>query len=259
MTPTETAALLAFAESLADASRPIIRAAFRSGGRVDWKADSSPVTETDRAAEAAIRRLITEREPDHGIYGEEHGRAGIDRRFVWVIDPIDGTRSFMTGMPLFGTLIALADSGRPLLGVIDAPATEERWAGAMGLGTRFQGEACRTSGCTELAEATLYSTTPDMFTGEAGARYDALGRAVRQRRFGGDCYQYGLLASGHIDLVVEAGLQPYDHMALGPVIAGAGGVATTWSGAPLSLEADGTLLAAATPALHDAARAILAG
>lgn len=259
MDPTALADQLAFAERLADASRPIIRAAFRTGSRVDWKADASPVTETDRAAEAAIRSLIAEHRPEHGIFGEEHGRSGLDRRYVWVIDPIDGTRSFMTGMPLFGTLIALAESGRPVLGVIDAPATEERWAGAVGIPSRFQGAACRTSGCSELADATLYSTTPDMFTGEAGRRYDALGSAVRQRRFGGDCYQYGLLASGHIDLVVEAGLQPYDHMALAPVIEGAGGVATTWSGAPLSLETDGTLLAAATPALHAAARAVLAG
>jgi histidinol phosphatase-like enzyme (inositol monophosphatase family) len=167
-----------------------------------------------------------------------------------VIDPIDGTKSFISGMPTFGTLIALLDGGTPVLGVVDHPALRERWVGRVGLPTRCNGVVCRTSACTLLADAGLYATTPDMFKGAARTRFEAVSGRARMRRFGGDCYAYALLASGFIDAVIEAGLQPYDFLALVPVIEGAGGVITDWQGRPLGLDSDGQVVAAATRALH---------
>jgi histidinol phosphatase-like enzyme (inositol monophosphatase family) len=240
----------AFAENLADAAREIALRYFRRPLAVDTKADASPVTEADRQIEAVIRQRIRERYPSHGLLGEEHGRSAGTSDLTWVIDPIDGTKSFISGMPTFGTLVALLDGKIPVLGIIDHPALRERWVGRAGMPTRSNGSVCRTSTCTSLADAVLYATTPDMFKGAARTRFDAVSRHARMRRFGGDCYAYALLASGHIDVVIEAGLQPYDFLALVPVIAGAGGVITDWRGQPLGLDSDGRVVAAATPALH---------
>lgn len=243
--------LLAFAESLADAARPLALKYFRQPLLgVDYKADDSPVTRADRETEAVLRRLIQARYPQHGIFGEEHGREGLEREWVWVIDPIDGTRSFITGVPLFGTLIALLREGRPLLGVVDMPALAERWLGAQGRPTTWNGKACCASGREKLSEAILFATSPDIFAGDDARRFDAASRAARFRRFGGDCYGYGLLAAGLVDAVVECDLKPYDFMALIPVIEGAGGVVSDWQGRPLGLESDGRVLAAASAALQ---------
>lgn len=255
--PTE---FLRFAETLAEAARPIIQRHFRRPLDIVDKPDASPVTVADRDAEAAVRALIEKRYPDHGIYGEEHGQVRLDARHVWVIDPIDGTKAFITGMPVFGTLIALCDRGRPILGVIDQPVLDERWLGADGHGATLNGRPIRTSACTRLAEASVYTTTPDMFaTDEARRRYERIETAARLRRFGGDCYATGLLAAGHVDLVVEAQLSPYDYMALVPVVENAGGRATDWAGRALDFSSNGEFLAAATPALHAEAQALLGG
>jgi histidinol phosphatase-like enzyme (inositol monophosphatase family) len=240
----------AFAENLANATGEIALRYFRRPLAVDTKADASPVTEADRRIETLIRQRIRERFPTHGILGEEHGREAGSDDMTWVIDPIDGTKSFISGMPTFGTLIALADGATPVLGVIDHPALAERWVGRAGVPTRRNGTVCRTSTCTRLADAVLYATTPDMFKGGARTRFNAVSGAARMRRFGGDCYAYALLASGFVDVVIEAELQPYDYMALVPVIEGAGGVITDWRGTRLGLESDGRVVAAATPALH---------
>ncbi|MFG1359073.1 histidinol-phosphatase [Xanthobacter pseudotagetidis] len=247
------AALAAFAGELADLARPIVRSYFRTPVGVEWKADASPVTAADRAVERALREAIAARFPDHGVLGEEEAAVGIDRPVVWVVDPIDGTKSFMTGLPLFGTLIAAVVDGRPEVGVIDAPALGDRWVGIAGAGARFNGVPCRTSAAARLGEARLYATSPDMFTAEESAAFAALADKVALRRFGGDCYAYGLLASGHVDLVVEADLKPYDFMALVPVVEGAGGVITDWRGAPLTIGSGGQVVAAANAALHAAA------
>lgn len=246
----ETRDLCAFAEHLADLARPLARSHFRTPIGVEWKADHSPVTAADRAVERALREAIARRFPAHGILGEEEAAVGMDRRVVWVVDPIDGTKSFVTGLPLFGTLIAALVDGCPRVGVIEAPALGERWVGVAGGGTRLDGALCHTSHVERLADARLFATSPDMFSTAEAAAFSALSRQVGLSRYGGDCYAYGLLASGHVDLVVEASLKPYDFMALVPVVEEAGGMISDWSGAPLSIASGGQVVAAATPALH---------
>lgn len=252
----DTDEFLRFANQLADAARPIAREYFRQPLAVESKADLSPVTIADRTIEIALRQMIESRYPDHGILGEEFS-ARQGNHLTWVLDPIDGTRSFITGMPLFGTLIALLQDGRPMLGVIDFPALSERWTGVTGQATRHQGNVVRTSAVGKLAEASCYSTSPDMFTDEDVGKVARLGARLGMRRFGGDCYAYALLASGHCDLVVEAGLQPYDYLSLVPVIEGAGGRISDWQGRALTLDSDGRVLAAANPALWEQALAVL--
>jgi histidinol phosphatase-like enzyme (inositol monophosphatase family) len=247
-----------FAERLADAARPISMRYFRQKLVVEDKADQSPVTIADREVEAKLRALIAEAYPDHGILGEEHGRQQSESAFTWVIDPIDGTKSFITGMPLWGALIALAYEGRPVVGVIDCPGAGERWVGATGLGATWNGKPAATAATEKLAAATLFATGPDMFKGAAGRAFEALSSSVKLRRFGGDCFAYGLVASGFVDLVVEASLKPYDYMALAPVVEGAGGRFTDWTGAPVTIDSDGRVVAAATPALLDETLAALA-
>jgi myo-inositol-1(or 4)-monophosphatase len=240
--------MVGFAEDLAAAARRIALRHFRRPLEVEWKADESPVTIADREIETELRRLIRERFPAHGIFGEEFG-AQPGEGYTWVVDPIDGTQSFLCGVPLFGTLIALLHGVTPVLGVIDVPALDERWLGYAGAPTRCNGMTVRTSLCTDLARARVYTTTPDAFDTEAWQRYDALSRCAAIRRFGGDCYNYGLLASGHCELVVEAGLQPYDYLALVPVIEGAGGRISDWNGEPLGLHSSGLVVAAANATL----------
>lgn len=249
--------LRAFAEQLADLARPLALAHFRTPLGIEWKADLSPVTVADRAVERALRAAIAARYPAHGILGEEEAAVGIDRDVVWVVDPIDGTKSFVTGLPLFGTLIAAVVGGRPRVGVIEVPALGERWIGVAGGGTCLNGAPCRTSAVERLADARLFATSPDMFSPAEEIAFAALTDKVGLRRFGGDCYAYGLLASGHADLVVEASLKPYDFMALVPVVEEAGGVVTDWRGAPLSITSGGRVLAAANAALHARALEIL--
>jgi len=237
-----------FAHELADLARPIARRYFRQPLVVENKADASPVTMADRQIEQAMRAAIAARFADHAVLGEEFGEQG-DSALRWVLDPIDGTRSFICGVPLFGTLIALLDRGRPLLGIIDMPMLDERWAAGPGSPATWNGAAVRTSPCADLSSAKLFSTAPDLFAGEDARRIAQVESAVAVRRFGGDCYQYGLLASGQIDLVIEAGLQRYDVMALVPIIESAGGRICGWDGAPLSERFDGRVVAAANETL----------
>lgn len=248
----DRAELAAFAETLADAARTVARREFRAAFEVQYKADGSPVTRADREVEETLTALIRERFPRHAILGEEFGRTGrADARWRWALDPIDGTKNFVTGRPLFGTLIAFLEGDRPILGVIEAPALGERYVGASGEPTRFNGRQCRTSRCARLADARVSATTPDLFDSDEVVAFDDVSFAARMRTFGGDCYQYTQLAAGHLDLVVEAQLAPYDLLALAPVVAGAGGVITDWEGKPLSARSDGHILAAATPKLHE--------
>jgi histidinol-phosphatase len=250
---------LTLAAALADAAGAAVRPYFRQPLAVDDKPDSSPVTVADRAAEHAMREMIARRFPEHGIIGEEFGREREEAEFVWVLDPIDGTKSFISGVPLFGTLIALARRGRPVLGIIDQPVSRERWVGAAGRPTTFNGAAVRCRPCSPLSAATLFSTSPDMFKGADAAAHARLAAAAKLVRYGADCYAYGLLALGFIDLVVEASLKPYDFSAMLPIVEGAGGVATDWSGAPLTLASDGRVVVAGDPRAHRAALAALAG
>jgi inositol-phosphate phosphatase/L-galactose 1-phosphate phosphatase/histidinol-phosphatase len=252
-------AYLALASELADAAGAAIRPYFRTPLAVDDKPDLSPVTAADRAAEAVMRRLINARFPDHGIFGEEYGRERDDAEFVWVLDPIDGTKSFISGVPLFGTLIALTQAGRPILGIIDQPISRERWVGSVGSPTTHNGTPIRCRACPALSFATIFATAPDMFKGaDAGAFARAAG-AAKLVRFGADCYASGLVALGFADAVIEASLQPYDFGPMGPIVEGAGGIVTDWQGAPLGLESDGRVVIAGDRRAHSEALALLQG
>jgi inositol-phosphate phosphatase / L-galactose 1-phosphate phosphatase / histidinol-phosphatase len=250
---------LSLALALADAAGAVIRPYFRRPLVVDDKPDLTPVTAADRAAEAAMRSLIERRFPAHGIIGEEFGRTREDAEFVWILDPIDGTKSFISGVPLFGTLIALTRGRRPILGVIDQPISRERWVGAAGRPTTLNGAAIGCRSCAALAAATLFATTPDMFKGGDAASFARVSAAVKLVRYGADCYAYGLLAAGLIDLVLEASLKPYDFCAMVPIVEGAGGLATDWRGADLDLASDGRILVAGDRRAHRAALSLLRG
>jgi myo-inositol-1(or 4)-monophosphatase len=219
------------------------------------------VTQADRDAEAAMRALLLARFPDHGVMGEEFGTERGEAEWLWVLDPIDGTRAFLTGRPIFGTLIGLLHRGRPVLGLIDQAATGERWIGVAGEPTRFSGPFGGTAGCrpcATLAEAELASTSPDVFTQMTAPRFDALKRRVRRTSWGGDCYSYGLVALGLIDIVVDDTMRPWDWAALVPVVEGAGGRVTDWRGAPLTLDSAGDVLAVGDAALLPQVGALLA-
>ena len=259
MSEIEPDAFLAFALSLADAAGDVIRPYFRKPLAIRDKADLTPVTAADRVAEETMRALIEERFPEHGILGEEFGRVREDAEFVWSLDPIDGTKSFISGVPLFGTLIALTRGGRSILGVIDQPILRVRWVGAVGRPTTLNGAAIRCRACPVLAAATLFATTPDMFRGEDAASFARVSDKVKLTRFGADCYAYGLVATGFVDLVLEASLEPYDFCAMVPIVEGAGGVATDWRGANLDLASDGRILVAGDRRAHEAALALLGG
>ena len=241
---------IAFAKRLADAAGAAIRPYFRAEFGLETKADASPVTLADRAAEAAIRSILETERPSDGIIGEEYGtvREGAARQ--WVIDPIDGTTSFVAGRPIFGTLIALMEDGWPVLGVIDQPILRERWIGAVGYPTTFNDAPVRTRPCPELAQAILSTTSPNCFSAHEGEHFMALAAKTAHRRliWGGDCYNYGLLASGHIDVVVESGLKLHDFAALIPVVEGAGGMMCDWTGEPLSATSAGDVIALGDPA-----------
>ncbi len=241
---------IALIERLADAAGAAIRPYFRAEFGLESKSDATPVTLADRAAEAAIRAILEAECPADGILGEEYGatREGASRQ--WVIDPIDGTTSFVAGRPIFGTLIALMEEGWPVLGLIDQPILNERWVGATGRGTTLNGKAVRTRACPDLKDAILASTGPQYLSDHEGEHFMALAAKTAHRRliWGGDCYNYALLATGQIDLVVEAGLKLHDLAALVPVVEGAGGQMCDWSGEPLHAESRGDVIALGDPA-----------
>jgi len=239
-----------FCHILTDISGPIIRSYFRTHLTVEDKPDNSPVTLADRAVERAIREKIAQTYPQHGIYGEETGSSNTNAEYVWVIDPIDGTKAFITGKPLFGTLIALLYQGKPVLGVLDNPILQERWIGGDNVPTTLNDRIVRVRSGFALNQATLYATTPDMFKGHDYTLFKKIHDVVKLPLYGCDCYAYGLLASGFVDLVVEASLSPYDYCALVPIIEGAGGIMTDWTGQALGLHSDGKVIAAVDKQIH---------
>ncbi|SOC09183.1 inositol monophosphatase family protein [Rhodobacter maris] len=263
----EKTALLATAEALAEVARATTLAYFRPAGGIGAEnkisAGFDPVTVADRATEAAMRALLAERRPEDGIWGEEQGVVRGRSGLTWVLDPIDGTRGYMSGTPTWGVLIALSEEGEttpgaPLLGVIDQPYIGERFVGGFGVArvTGPLGEmGLSTRPARALSEAVLFSTFPEVGTAEEGAAFARLAGQVKLTRYGMDCYAYALIAAGQIDLVVEAGLQPYDVAAPIAVIAAAGGVVTDWTGGPA--HAGGRVLAAANAEIHAAALAVL--
>lgn len=251
---------LALAHRLADAAGAAIRPFFRARYDLEFKSDKSPVTEADKAAEAAIRTILEKERPWDGIIGEEYGTTREDGERVWVLDPIDGTRAFIAGRPIFGTLIALMQAGWPTVGIIDQPVTGERWAGMTGQPTTFNGTAVITRACRALDQAIVASTAPQAFPGCTAEHFSRLAGQCRDTIWGGDCYNYGLVASGHVDIVVEAGLKLYDVAALVPVVEGAGGRMCDWSGDPLTADSDGQVIALGDPArLDDVLEALAEG
>ncbi|EED95117.1 member of the inositol monophosphatase protein family, partial [Thalassiosira pseudonana CCMP1335] len=262
--------LVSFANILADAARTVILPFWRQPIEVESKMEhdrpiaESPVTVADRMAEEAMRKLIEEKYPAHGICGEEHGNVRMDAEYVWVLDPIDGTKSFITGKPLFGTLIACLRDGEPIIGVIDQCVLKERWVGVVGSGTTFNGEpVTTTAGCTELKESMMYATSPHMFgDGEEAHKFKEMCDRVKRPLYGADCYAYAIVASGFgADIVVEADLGLYDYCALVPIVEGSGGVMTDWFGRRLTLAnhetSKGRVVACANADLHKEAVAIL--
>ena len=266
MTDTDEAARAAIvrtANALADAARAETLAHFRAGRLIPDNKDTAgfdPVTVADRAAEARMREILAAERPEDAILGEEYGASPGTSGLTWVLDPIDGTRAYMSGTPTWGVLIAVGDKAGPLFGVIDQPYIGERfWGGfgAAGMEGPHGPRPLAVSGCETLAEATLFTTYPDLGSVAETTAFNALAREVRLTRYGIDCYAYAMLALGQIDLVVEAGLKPYDIQAPMAVIRAAGGVVTDWQGGPA--QEGGRVIAAATPALHARALALLSG
>jgi myo-inositol-1(or 4)-monophosphatase len=255
--------LAAFLDELATVSGETILPFFRTALGVDNKSPSGgfdPVTAADRAAEAAMRALIKKAFPAHGIVGEELGAERPDAEYVWVLDPIDGTKSFICGLPAWGTLIALTRHGEPIYGMMHQPFTREHFAGD-GSATSYRGPAgdrvLRVRACPTLKEAVLSTTSPLLMREADRRAFRRVEQAVRLSRYGGDCYAYCMLAAGHIDLVIETELKPYDVLALIPIVEGAGGIITTWdNGRP---HAGGRIVAAGDRRAHAEALAMLKG
>jgi myo-inositol-1(or 4)-monophosphatase len=252
----------AFVDQLATASGEAIRPFFRTSLGVEDKGSASgfdPVTAADRAAENAMRALIKRTFPAHGIIGEEYGNERPDAEYIWVLDPIDGTKSFISGMPAWGSLIALAHHGEPVFGMMHQPFIGERFTGD-GRAARYRGpageRALHVRPCASLKEAVLFTTSPRVMPADDRNAFGRVEDMVRLSRYGGDCYAYCMLAAGHVDLVIESGLKPFDIMALIPIIEGAGGIVTNWQGG--SAAAGGQIIAAGDKRVHQAAMTMLA-
>ena len=253
----------AFVDELASVSGETILPFFRTALSVEDKGrpgSFDPVTAADHAAETAMRTLIRRSFPDHGIVGEEYGKERPDAEYVWVLDPIDGTKSFIAGMPVWGTLIALLRSGQPVFGMMNQPFMRERFSGDGGK-AQYRGPAgtrdLRVRACAELADAVLFTTSPLLMTAGERESFGRVEKRARLSRYGGDCYAYCMLAAGHVDLVIETDLKPYDVLPLVPIIAGAGGSVTTWEGG--SPHAGGRIVAAGDKRVHAAALQGLTG
>lgn len=257
-----TPEIIAFANHLADLSNEIAKKYFRLPNGEIAKADDSPVTKADREIEAAIRSEIEKKFPEHGIIGEEFGDKNPQAEFVWVLDPIDGTSSFIIGRPIFGTLIALTSQGKSILGIMNQPISGERWVGVAGQGAWFNGKKIQTRECAEVSDAVLCASSPFFFQGKdaeilkrlsAQTKYQHLGGII----YGGDCYSYASLASGFVDIIFEPGLKIYDYAALIPIIEMAGGVVSDWEGSDIALKSPARLLACGSKELHEKVLKIL--
>ncbi len=259
--PSTNQEFIQFAHTLADSSASIIKPYFRALSSVGVKEDSSPVTVADREAELAMHHLITAKFPEHGIVGEECGAINVNAEYIWVLDPVDGTKNFITGQPIFGTLISLLQSGKPIIGIINQPILGERWLGVAGEPTRLNDMRCCVRTYADLSDSVMSTTSPHLFSGDKKLAFDNLEKRVKYSIYGSDCYAYGMLATGQLDLVVESGLKAHDVMALIPVIQGAGGIITNWQGEEIIFNGDATaeidVIACGDKAIHAQALATL--
>ncbi|MBU6140247.1 MAG: histidinol-phosphatase [Proteobacteria bacterium] len=254
--------LIAFANHLADLSTEIAKKYFRLPNGEIAKADDSPVTKADREIEEIIRAEIEKKFPEHGIIGEEFGTKNADAEFVWVLDPIDGTSSFIIGRPIFGTLIALAFRKKVILGVMNQPINGERWIGIDGEGSWLNGKKIQTRNCREISDAVMCASSPFFFKNRDEEILKKLSKLTKYQHlggivYGGDCYSYASLASGFIDIIIEPGLKVYDYAALLPIIKMAGGIVTDWEGNDLELKSPVRLVACASKDLHEKVLEIL--
>ena len=239
------------AVEIADRAREITLRYFRQPLAIQQKSDRSPVTVADQETETLIREELARRFPEHGFYGEESGQSGTDADWVWVVDPIDGTTSFSTGKPTFGTLIGLCYKGEPVLGLVDISALDDRWLGVKGRPTLYNGQAVTSNqDVRSIGDSSAYTTTTKMFNEQAMPRYLGLTSQCRFSVYGADCLGYGLLASGFTEIVVEACLKPYDYVALAPVVEGAGACISDWEGNPVRLGSGDRIVASANIELH---------
>jgi inositol-phosphate phosphatase/L-galactose 1-phosphate phosphatase/histidinol-phosphatase len=253
---------LPFFKELAAASGKLIAGYYRNHGTADDKADKSPVTIADCRAEMLMREMIERAYPAYGIIGEEYGKIREDAEYVFVLDPIDGTISFTIGRPIFGTLAALVHKGKPVIGMIHQPITDECWIGIPEdrHGVLYhQGKEIRmqSNPTPSLKQSVIATTGPQYFNEKQARHYGRIEKLCKRSVYGGDCYNYGLITTGGVDLVIEAGLKTHDFCALAPVVEASGGVFTDWFGKPMTLESDGNVIAAANSALHEEALGLL--
>ena len=243
--------LIDFSKHLADESEKIIKKYFRTSLDIDRKEDKSPVTIADKEVELKIREIIKNNFPKHGILGEEFDQTNIESEYIWVIDPIDGTRSFIAGHKDFGTLIALIYKNKPIIGIINCPMHKERWIGIINKETTMNNKVVKTSNTTLINES--YFCTSGLYLEDDHFKKscDKIINKTKYYRLGGDCYMYGMVASGLIDIVLEDTLKTHDYMALIPVIEGAGGVVTDKYGSPVNINSDGSIVASANKSLHN--------
>lgn len=246
-----------FANYLADISAQIAQQYFRSQNTGEiTKEDDSPVTKADRGIEELIRKEIKKKYPHHGVIGEEFENTNIDADYVWILDPIDGTSSFIIGRPLFGTLISLTYKGESILGIVNQPITNERWVGVKNQGSFFQGKPVKTRQCHSISESVMCASSSFYFKNEDEYMFQELCKLTKYQKiggviYGGDCYSYASLASGFIDIVLDPGLQVYDYAALLPIIEEAGGIITDFQGNDLNLQSNVKLVASANKKLHE--------
>lgn len=255
------ATFLPLLHKLCDAAGAVIRPLFRTIGHED-KPDATPVTLADRGAEEAIRAILKKERPQDGVWGEEYGAENLDADYVWIIDPIDGTKAFIRGMPMFATLIGLKHKDCFVLGAIDQPILRERWVGGAGVPASMNGKPVHTRACAGLNKAVLNATAPSMFTGAnaaAGKKFAGLEEATKYSLWSGDAYAYAMLAQGFIDIQVDTSLKPHDYAALVPVIEAAGGAMTDWNGQKLTMESDGKVIAVGDKGLLAPSLAFLRG
>ncbi len=256
---SEFIAFAVVANRLADAARACIKEFADVAPEPISKADGSPVTALDRAVEDRLRQLISETYPDHGIVGEERGVTSADKELVWVIDPIDGTLPFLAGFPVYGTLLALVRGDAPVLGIIDMPATDERWVGCQGLPSTRNGKPVKTRACDALSMALMSTSNPDFYGESDRPALQRMQAATRWAVYGGSCMAYAQIASGRIDVGIDVSFDPTDYLALVPVITGAGGVITDWDGNALTLRSRDRVIAAGDSGIHSKSLAVLAG
>ena len=242
--------LIKLANKCADASGKIIKKYFRKKIKINLKKDNTPFTKADIEAEKIIRELILKQEPNCGFVGEETGTINMNREYCWVVDPLDGTKSFITGKPTFGTLIGLLKNNKPVLGILNQPILNERWVGIAGVETKYNNKKVRVRKCKSIKGAKMYATSPMMFQERNKKIYKNVRAKIGECLFGADCYSHGLMSLGFVDVILEANLKPWDYIASASIISGAGGKITDWNDNDLNLQSDGRILATGDSNIH---------